>query len=107
MSKRFRPLSDRILIKPESAPVKLGGLAVPDSQKDEPTEGIVVAVGPDAIKRVTGVDTIGRGQIVQRFNAGVAVGETVAWRKYSGRDVTVDGETFKLIRLDELDGAAV
>ena len=92
MSKRFRCLGDRILVKPESAPVKLGGLAVPKSQEEEPTEGFVVAAGPGAIH-----------SSMQNPN-GIRVGETVCWRQYSGRERMLNGEKFRLIRLDELDG---
>ena len=84
----FKPLGDRLLVLPD-APVakKTTGLAEPPSQKEAPTEGIVVAVGPD----VDMLDGVMRGQRVQ-------------YTKYAGRDVTHNGVKHKLLRLEEVEG---
>ena len=87
----FKPLGDRLLVLPD-APVaeNTKGLAKPPSQKEAPTEGIVVAVGPLAIKGYQ-IDS-------------VAIGDRVQYTKYAGRDVMHNGVEHKLLRLEEVQG---
>jgi chaperonin GroES len=96
----FKPLGDRLLVLPD-APVakKTTGLAEPPSQKEAPTEGIVVAVGPFAIRR-DDKDML----FYQRNSQGVCVGERIQYAKYSGRDVMHNGVKHKLLRLEEVEG---
>ena len=97
----FKPLSDRVLVRPE-APIekKTTGLAAPPSQKEAPTEGIVVAVGPDADAERTD----DRGMPKEYNPGGVCVGWRVQYAKYAGRDVKHNGVNHKLLRLEELEG---
>ncbi len=97
------PLGNRVLVKPDAVPVKTTGLAAPPSQKEVPTEGIVVAVGPDAEKRILGIDERGC-YLIQRTNGGVTVGQRVQYAKYAGRDVMHNGSLHKLLRLEECEG---
>jgi chaperonin GroES len=86
--RNFRPLGDRLLVRPDAPPEKkTTGLAEPPSQKEQPTEGIVEAVGPD-------VD----------YMDGVEVGFRVQYTKYAGRDVMHNGVKHKLLRLEEVEG---
>lgn len=97
----FKPLGDRLLVRPDALPEKqTTGLAAPPSQKEAPTEGIVVAVGPDAV-RIIG-DPNGRHDV--HNPAGVVIGERVQYTKYAGRDVKHNGTIHKLLRLEEVEG---
>jgi co-chaperonin GroES (HSP10) len=98
--RKFIPLGDRVLVLPDTTPVKTTGLAAPPSQKDAPTEGIVVAVG----LRANAERTDARGRPVEYNPDGVSVGQRVAFGKYSGRDETHMGVAHKLLRLEELSG---
>ena len=83
----FHPLGDRLLVRPD-APIEkqTTGLAAPPSQKEVPTEGIVVAVGPDAAHRANLMD------------------QRIAYTKYAGRDVMHMGVKHLLLRLEEIEG---
>lgn len=94
---KFRPLSDRVLVLPDSAPVKQGGLAQPTSQQDVPTQGVVVAAGRAAIAN--------SGMSMSPCEGfGVAIGERVQWRKHSGHETMHDGVKHWLLRLEEVEG---
>jgi chaperonin GroES len=96
----FTPFGDRVLIKPITTAVKTTGLATPQSQKEVPTEGIVVAVGLGADAERTDQ----RGMPKEYNPAGVCIGERVQFAKYAGRDVMHNGVTHKLLRLEEIEG---
>ena len=100
--RKFIPMGDRVLVRPDApAAKKTTGLAEPPSQKEQPTEGIVVAVGPMAHRfyqhPVPDVD-----QLVNP--GGVKIGERVQHTKYAGRDVMHNGVKHKLLRLEEIEG---
>ena len=95
----FIPFGDRVLVKPDAVQTKTTGLATPQSQKEVPTEGIVVAAGPFATKRDE-KDML----FFQRNSQGVCIGERVQFAKYAGRDVMHNGVTHKLLRLEECEG---
>jgi co-chaperonin GroES (HSP10) len=99
MTQRIIPMGDRILVRPHTiAPRKSGGLSVPDAQQEEPTTGVVVAVGQEAFfYEERDCD----GNIFHEH--GVAVGWVVVWRQHAGFDVTIDGEIFKTLRLEEIE----
>ncbi len=85
---KLKPLADRVIIKPLPAEEKTkGGIIVPDTAKEKPVMGEVMAVGPG--KR--GDD----GKIVPME---VKVGDKVLYGKYSGTEVTVDGEEYLIMR---------
>lgn len=92
MAQRIRPLGDHVLVEPsEEKEVKKGGIIIPDSAKEKPTEGIVRAVGPG--KR----DDDGKLIALE-----VKEGDRVLISKYGGTEVKVDGKEFKLLRSDDI-----
>jgi chaperonin GroES len=83
-----RPLDDRVLIKPLEAEQKTaGGIVLPDTAKEKPQKGTVVAVGPGRI-----LDDGSRGEM------SVKAGDTVLFAKYSGTEVTIDGVEHQIMR---------
>ena len=90
MSKKInlKPLDDRIVVQPLEAEEKTaGGLYLPDTAKEKPQRGTVVAVGPGKL-----LDTGKRGEM------SVAIGDEVIYGKYSGSDIEVDGQEIKILR---------
>jgi len=93
MSKlNIKPLGDRIVVKPMEAEEKTkGGIILPDTAKEKPVEGTIVAAGP------------GRksddGKIVEME---VKVGEKILYGKYSGTEITIDGEEYLIMRESDI-----
>jgi chaperonin GroES len=89
---KLRPLHDRILVKRiEPADVVKGGIIIPDSAKEKPQEGKVVAVG--------------NGKILEngnRLEMSVKEGDTILFGKYSGSEVKIDGEEYLILREDDV-----
>ena len=91
---KIRPLYDRIVVKRvETQEQKIGGLFIPDSAKEKPQEGEVVAVGKG--KRLED------GKVVP---LDVQVGDRILFGKYSGSDIKLDGDEFLIMREDEVLG---
>ncbi len=91
---KVRPLHDRILLKriEEKESIK-GGILIPDTAKEKPQEGLVVAVG--------------NGKILEngtRISLEVKEGDHVLFGKYSGTDIKVDGEEYLIVREDDVLG---
>jgi chaperonin GroES len=87
-----RPLSDRVLIKRvESENKTKGGLFIPDSAKEKPSEGIVVAAGPGKTR-----DDGSRREVQ------VKKGDRVLFGKYDGTEVKIDGEDHLIVRESDL-----
>ena len=85
---RVQPLSDRVVVKAlEESEQMRGGLYIPDTAKEKPSQGEVVAVGPGKISDEG-----------TRLDMDVKVGDKVLYGKYSGTDVTLDGEEFLILR---------
>jgi chaperonin GroES len=79
----LQPLDDRIVVKPgESEETTASGLVIPDTAKEKPQQGEVIAVGPGKRSEQT-------GEIIP---IGVSVGDIVLYSKYGGTEVTVDGD---------------
>jgi chaperonin GroES len=84
----IKPLADRIVVKPAEAEQKTSsGLFIPDNAKEKPMQGKVVAVGPGRKND--------KGEVVAME---VKVGDVVLYGKYSGTEVTVDGENFLIVK---------
>ncbi|MHB1863724.1 MAG: co-chaperone GroES [Gemmatimonadaceae bacterium] len=84
---KVSPLADRVVIKPmEEAEQMRGGLYIPDTAKEKPQQGEIIAVGP------------GRYEKDKRVPMEVKVGDKVLYGKYSGTEVTVDGEPVLILR---------
>ncbi len=91
---KIRPLNDRVLVKRlESEEKTAGGIIIPDSAKEKPAEGEVVAVGPGKLNEAG-----------QRVALNIAVGDRVLFSKYGGTDVKLDGEDFLIMREDDILG---
>src|ERR671937_1814330 len=79
----LQPLDDRIVVKPgESEETTASGLVIPDTAKEKPQQGTVLAVGPGRRSEQT-------GEIIP---LDIAEGDTVVYSKYGGTEITVDGE---------------
>lgn len=84
----LRPLDDRVVVEPLAAEeMTAGGIVLPDSAKEKPQRGIVVAVGPGRV--------LDNGK---RADLSIAVGDEVIYGKYSGSDLEVDGNEIKILR---------
>jgi len=94
MAINVKPLSDRVLVKPlDEKEVKKGGIIIPDTAKEKPQEGKVVAVGKGK--------TTEAGKLVAPE---VRAGDTILFGKYSGSEVMVDGEEHLIMREDDVMG---
>ncbi|MBK5224819.1 MAG: co-chaperone GroES [Acidimicrobiia bacterium] len=77
-----QPLEDRIVVKPgEAEEMTASGLVIPDTAKEKPQQGEVLAVGPGRF-----------GDDNERVPMDISVGDTVMYSKYGGTEITVDGE---------------
>jgi chaperonin GroES len=91
---KIRPLYDRIVVKRiETQEQKVGGLYIPDSAKEKPQEGEVVAVGKG--KRLED------GKVIP---LDVQVGDRILFGKYSGSDIKLDNDEYLIMREDEVLG---
>jgi chaperonin GroES len=85
---KLRPLEDRIVVKPsEGEETTSSGLVIPDTAKEKPQEGSVVAVGPGRYNE--------DGD--ERIPLDITVGDTVIYSKYGGTEVKVDGEEYLVL----------
>lgn len=85
---RIKPLADRVVVKAlEEAEQMRGGLYIPDTAKEKPSQGEVVAVGPGKFSDEG-----------KRVDMEVKAGDKVLYGKYSGTDITLDGEEFLILR---------
>ena len=91
---KFRPLHDRLLVKRLAAEEKSkGGIIIPDSAKEKPVEGQVIAVGNGKILED------GKARALE-----VKVGEKILFGKYSGTEIKIDGDEHIILREDEVLG---
>ncbi|TVQ03497.1 MAG: co-chaperone GroES [Planctomycetaceae bacterium] len=88
----LRPLDDRIVVQPsEAEETTAGGIVLPDSAREKPQRGTVVAVGPGKL-----LDSGNRGEL------SVAVGDVVIYGRYGGSEVEVDGKELKILRESDI-----
>ena len=91
---KFRPLHDRVLIKVLDSEEKTsGGIIIPDTAKEKPQEGEIVAVGPGAMN-----DT---GKLAPMD---VKVGDIVLFGKWSGTEVKIDGKEYSIMKESDIMG---
>lgn len=94
MTVKLSPLADRVLIKPTpKEDVSKGGIILPDTAKEKPQEGQIVAVGPG---RLT--------EDGKRIAMEVKVGEKVLFAKYAGTEIKLDGEEYLIVRESDVLG---
>jgi chaperonin GroES len=85
---KLHPLEDRIVVRPgESEETTASGLVIPDTAKEKPQQGEVLAVGPGRRAENTG----------ELVPLDVKVGDTVVYSKYGGTEITVDGEDLLIL----------
>jgi chaperonin GroES len=90
--KKIQPLSDRVVVKPlEESEQMRGGLYIPDTAREKPSQGEVVAVGPGKLS-----------DDGTRLDMDVKVGDKVLYGKYSGTDVTLDGGEYLILRESDI-----
>ncbi len=91
---KIRPLNDRVLVKRlEEEEKTKGGIIIPDSAKEKPAEGEIVAVGNGKMNDNT-----------ERVALEVKAGDRVLFSKYGGTDVKIDGDDFLIMREDDILG---
>jgi chaperonin GroES len=95
MAVKVRPLHDRLIVEriEEDSEQKVGGIIIPDTAKEKPQQGKIIAAGKGKIKddgTVTPLD--------------VKAGDTVLFGKYSGQEIKLEGEEFLIMREDEILG---
>lgn len=89
---KIKPLADRVIVKPmEAGEKKQGGIIIPDTAKEKPQEGKVVAIGPGKINEAG-----------QKIDMEVKNGDKVLYGKYSGTEVTVDGDELLILRESDI-----
>lgn len=88
----FRPLDDRVLVEPgDQEEVTAGGIVLPDSAREKPQRGRIIAAGPGKM-----LDSGQRGQL------DVKVGNQVFYGKYSGTEVEMSGEKYVILRESDI-----
>lgn len=89
----IQPLGDRVLVKPDVAEEKTAsGIFIPDTAKEKPQRGTVVAVGAGKVENGTKIDMT------------VKAGDKVLYGKYSGTELTLDNEEFMIMRESDILG---
>ena len=89
----IQPLGDRVLVRPDLAEEKTSfGIIIPDTAKEKPQRGTVVAVGPGKVENGTKIDMT------------VSAGDKVLYGKYAGTEVNVDGEDLMIMRESDILG---
>ena len=89
---KIQPLADRVVIKPSESQEKVqGGIIIPDTAKEKPMQGEVVAVGPGKV-----------AESGQKVAMEVKKGDRVLYGKYSGTEVTVDGTDYLIMRESDI-----
>ncbi len=88
----LKPLADRVIVKPMEAEEKTkGGIILPDTAKEKPIEGTIIAVGPGKVT-----------EDGKQVKMEVKEGDKVLYGKYSGTEVTVEGEEYLIMRESDI-----
>ncbi len=91
---KIKPLQDRVIVKPKEAEeTTKGGIILPDTAKEKPIEGSVVAVGPGKYTE--------DGKLIEMS---VKVGDNILYGKYSGTEVTIEGTEYLIMRESDIYG---
>ena len=92
MAAKLQPLADRVLVKPiEKEEMTKSGIYLPDTAKEKPQEGEVIAVGPGKMS-----------EDGQRIAIDIKVGDTVIYAKYGGTEIKVDDEELIILRESDI-----
>ncbi|MBU0743192.1 co-chaperone GroES [bacterium] len=87
MALTIKPLADRVIVKPMEAETMKGGIIIPDTAKEKPQQGKIMAVGPGRV-----------ADDGNRVKPEVKKGDVVLYGKYSGTEVSVGGDDFLILR---------
>ncbi|MDZ4757073.1 MAG: co-chaperone GroES [Bacteroidota bacterium] len=83
----FKPLADRVLVEPAAAETKTaGGIIIPDTAKEKPQRGIIIAAGPGKKDEPTSVKA----------------GDSILYGKYAGTEITIDGKDYLIMRESDI-----
>jgi chaperonin GroES len=94
---KFRPLHDRVVVKRIDAEEKTaGGIIIPDTAKEKPQQGEVIAVGPG-----------GRDEAGKLIPIDVATGDRVLFGKWSGTEVKIDGDEYLIMKESDVMGVLI
>lgn len=94
MALKLNPLNDRVVVTPLTAEEKTaGGVILPDTAREKPNKGRVVAAGPGRL-----------ADDGRRLGSAVKAGDVVFYGKYSGTEIKVDGQEFKILREEDILG---
>jgi len=89
---KIKPLADRVLVKPlEEEEVKRGGIIIPDTAKEKPQQGEIIAVGSGK-----------SNDSGKRMEMEVKKGDKILYGKYSGTEVTIDGDEYLIMRESDI-----
>lgn len=89
----IKPLSDRVVVKPEAAEEKTSsGLFIPDTAKEKPQRGTIVAVGPGRVENGT------------KIEMSVKEGDKVLYGKYAGTEIVLEGDEYLIMRETDILG---
>jgi len=92
MAIKLRPLADRVVVKPiEREEVTKGGIVLPDTAREKPQEGKVIAVGPGRVS-----------EDGKRIAMDVKVGDTVIYAKYGGMEIKIEDEELIILRESDI-----
>ena len=92
MAVKFQPLADRVIVQPiEREEVTRGGIVLPDTAKEKPQEGKVLAVGPGRLS-----------EDGKRIAMDIAVGDIVVYTRYGGTEIKVEGEELIILRESDI-----
>jgi len=88
MSKKLKPLGDRLVVRPiEQEEMTASGLVLPETAKEKPQQGTVIAIGPGR-----------RDDDGKRIELDVAVDDTVLYAKYAGTEIKIEGEKYLILK---------
>ena len=89
---KIKPLADRVLVKPlEEEEVKRGGIIIPDTAKEKPQQGEIIAVGPGKLS-----------DSGEKMEMEVKKGDKILYGKYSGTEVTINGDEYLIMRESDI-----
>lgn len=92
MALNLKPLGNRVLIEPlEQDEITAGGIVLPETAKEKPQQGLVLAIGPG-----------GRDENGKRIAMDVASGDKVLFAKYSGTEIKLDGKKYLILREEDI-----
>jgi chaperonin GroES len=94
MTIKFKPLGNRVLIEPiEQDEITPGGIVIPDTAKEKPQQGMILAIGPGT-----------RDEEGKRIPMDVVKGDKVLFAKYSGNEIKMDGKKYLIMREEDILG---